>query len=463
MSAEQRAAAESMKENKMGVMPVNRLLVTMALPMIVSMLVQAMYNIVDSIFVSRICENALTAVSLAFPAQNLMIAIASGTGVGMNALLSRSLGAKDQSIANKAAEHGLFLAFCSYLAFLLFGLFGVRAFMASQTNDPEIISFGVTYLSIVCVISFGLFFQMTLERILQGTGRTFYTMITQSVGAVINIIFDPILIFGLFGAPKLGIAGAAIATVFGQVVACILALLFNIKKNSDVSFHLVGFRPQWRIIKLIYSVGLPSILMISISSVMTYGMNRILIAFSSTATAVLGVYFKLQSFIFMPIFGMNNGMVPIIAYNYGAQKPERITKTVKLAMMYAEIIMLAGLALFQLKPELLLRMFAASDQMIGIGSVALREISPSFLVAGICIIGSSSMQALGHGLFSMLISFGRQLVVLLPVAFLLAQTGQLNLVWLSFPIAEVASLVLTAVFLTHSYRKEIQPMMTGQK
>lgn len=464
MSAEQQGAmAPSPKENKMGVMPVNRLLVTMALPMIISMLVQAMYNIVDSIFVSRICENALTAVSLAFPAQNLMIAIASGTGVGMNALLSRSLGAKDQDTANKAAEHGLFLAFCSYLAFLLFGLFGVRAFMASQTSDPEIISFGVTYLSIVCIVSFGLFFQMTLERILQGTGRTFYTMITQSVGAIINIIFDPILIFGLFGAPKLGIAGAAIATVFGQVVACILALLFNIKKNPDVSFHLAGFRLQWRIIKMIYAVGLPSILMISISSIMTYGMNRILIAFSSTATAVFGVYFKLQSFIFMPIFGMNNGMVPIVAYNYGAQKPHRITKTVKLAMMYAEIIMLAGLAVFQLKPELLLRMFAASDQMLGIGSVALREISLSFLVAGICIIGSSAMQALGHGLFSMLISFGRQLVVLLPVAYLLAKTGELNLVWLSFPIAEVASLILTILFLLHSYRKEIHPMLENEE
>lgn len=447
------------RENKMGVMPVNKLLVTMALPMIVSMLVQAMYNIVDSIFVSRICEDALTAVSLAFPMQNLMIAVSSGTGVGMNALLSRSLGAKEFDNANEAARQGLFLAGCSYLAFLLFGIFGVRMFMRSQTDIEAIVDYGTTYLTIICLVSFGLFFQMTMERILQGTGRTMYSMISQTTGAVINIILDPILIFGLFGLPGLGIAGAAIATVFGQVVAGLLATWLNLHKNPDITLRLKGFRPRAQVIKRIYSVGLPSILMMSISSVMTYGMNRILIAFTSTATAVFGVYFKLQSFIFMPIFGMNNGMVPIVAYNYGARKPHRITKTIKLAMLYAECIMLAGFAVFQLKPDLLLRMFNASDEMIGIGVVALRAISLSFLLAGICIIGSSSLQALGHGVFSMLISFGRQLIVLLPAAYLLAQTGNLDLVWYSFPIAEIASLALTTTFLLRVYRRSIRPMI----
>lgn len=447
------------RENKMGVMPVNKLLVTMALPMIISMLVQAMYNIVDSIFVSRICEDALTAVSLAFPMQNLMIAVSSGTGVGMNALLSRSLGAKEFDNANEAARQGLFLAGCSYLAFLLFGIFGVRMFMRSQTDIEAIVDYGTTYLTIICLVSFGLFFQMTMERILQGTGRTMYSMISQTTGAVINIILDPILIFGLFGLPKLGIAGAAIATVFGQVVAGLLATWLNLHKNPDITLRLKGFRPRAQVIKRIYSVGLPSILMMSISSVMTYGMNRILIAFTSTATAVFGVYFKLQSFIFMPIFGMNNGMVPIVAYNYGARKPHRITKTIKLAMLYAECIMLAGFAVFQLKPDLLLRMFNASDEMIGIGVVALRAISLSFLLAGICIIGSSSLQALGHGVFSMLISFGRQLIVLLPAAYLLAQTGNLDLVWYSFPIAEIASLALTTTFLLRVYRRSIRPMI----
>ena len=447
------------RENKMGVMPVNKLLVTMALPMIVSMLVQAMYNIVDSIFVSRICEDALTAVSLAFPMQNLMIAVSSGTGVGMNALLSRSLGAKEFDNANEAARQGLFLAGCSYLAFLLFGIFGVRMFMRSQTDIEAIVDYGTTYLTIICLVSFGLFFQMTMERILQGTGRTMYSMISQTTGAVINIILDPILIFGLFGLPGFGIAGAAIATVFGQVVAGLLATWLNLHKNPDITLRLKGFRPRLQVIKRIYSVGLPSILMMSISSIMTYGMNRILIAFTSTATAVFGVYFKLQSFIFMPIFGMNNGMVPIVAYNYGARKPHRITKTVKLAMLYAECIMLAGFAVFQLKPDLLRCMFNASEEMMGIGVVALRVISLSFLLAGICIIGSSSLQALGHGLFSMLISFGRQLLVLLPAAYLLAQTGNLDLVWYSFPIAEIASLALTTTFLLRVYRKSIRPMI----
>ena len=447
----------------MGVMPVNKLLITMALPMIISMLVQAMYNIVDSIFVSRICEDALTAVSLAFPMQNLMIAVAAGTGVGMNALLSRSLGEKNQESANAAAKHGIFLALCSYLVFLLFGLIACGFFFRTQTDSTVIIRYGETYLSICCICSIGIFMQMNFERILQATGRTFYSMITQTVGAVINIILDPILIFGMFGMPEMGIAGAAVATVFGQIVASLLAIFFNIRFNTDVSLNFRGFRPQGRIIRQIYSVGIPSILMMSISSVMVYGMNRILLAFTSTATAVFGVYFKLQSFIFMPIFGMNNGMVPIVAYNYGAAKPDRILKTIKLAMTYAEAFMLIGLAAFQLIPDVLLSMFNASTDMLAIGEPALRTISWSFLVAGICIICSSTFQALGNGMYSLLVSFARQLVVLLPAAFLLSLTGNVNAVWWSFPIAEVASLTCSLLFLRRINRKILAPLYEVQK
>lgn len=455
--------AETVKqENKMGVMPVNKLLITMALPMIVSMLVQAMYNIVDSIFVSRICEDALTAVSLAFPVQNLMIAVASGTGVGMNALLSRSLGAKNQEAANNAAKNGVFLAICSYLVFFIFGLIACGFFFRTQTDNAVIVQYGETYLSICSVCSIGMFMQMTFERILQATGRTFYTMITQSVGAVINIIMDPILIFGLFGAPELGIAGAALATVFGQIVACILAIIFNIKVNTDISLNFRSFRPQGRIIQQIYSVGIPSILMMSISSVMVYGMNRILLAFTSTATAVFGVYFKLQSFIFMPIFGLNNGMVPIIAYNYGAAKPDRITKTIKLAMTYAEILMLVGLAAFQFIPDVLLGFFNASADMLAIGEPALRTISWSYLIAGICIISSSTFQALGNGIYSLLVSFARQLIVLLPAAYLLSMTGNVNAVWWSFPIAEIASLTCSVIFMRQINKKIFVPLREAQ-
>ncbi len=447
----------------MGVMPVNKLLITMALPMIISMLVQAMYNIVDSIFVSRICEDALTAVSLAFPMQNLMIAVGSGTGVGMNAVLSRSLGEQNQEAANTSAKHGVFLAVCSYLVFLVFGVTACGVFFHTQTDSTVITQYGKTYLSICCICSIGMFMQMTFERILQATGRTFYSMITQTVGAVINIIMDPILIFGMFGMPEMGIAGAAVATVFGQIVASLLAIFFNIRFNTDVSLNFRGFRPQGRIIRQIYSVGIPSILMMSISSVMVYGMNRILLAFTSTATAVFGVYFKLQSFIFMPIFGMNNGMVPIVAYNYGAAKPDRILKTIKLAMTYAEAFMLIGLAAFQLIPDVLLSMFNASTDMLAIGEPALRTISWSFLVAGICIICSSTFQALGNGMYSLLVSFARQLVVLLPAAFLLSLTGNVNAVWWSFPIAEVASLTCSLLFLRRINRKILAPLYEVQK
>ncbi|MGM9630820.1 MATE family efflux transporter [Butyricicoccus sp.] len=454
--------AETRQENKMGVMPVNKLLISMALPMIISMLVQALYNIVDSIFVSRICEDALTAVSLAFPVQNLMIAISSGTGVGVNALLSRSLGAKNQEAADKAAKNGIFLAICSYLVFLVLGLTACNLFFRTQTDSETIIAYGDTYLSICMICSFGMFVQMMFERLLQATGRTIYTMFTQGTGAIINIILDPILIFGMFGMPKLGIAGAAVATVTGQIIAGVMAVFFNFKFNTDVS--LKGkFRPSGRIIAQIYSVGIPSILMMSISSVMVYGMNRILIAFTSTATAVFGVYFKLQSFIFMPIFGMNNGMVPIIAYNYGACKPDRIKKTIALAMVYAECIMLAGLLVFKLKPDVLLSFFNASPEMLAIGEPALRTISWSFLVAGICIISSSTFQALGNGMYSLMISFGRQLVVLLPVAYLLSLTGNIHAVWWSFPIAEIASLALSLFFMYKVNKKIFIPLREMQQ
>lgn len=446
----------------MGVMPVNKLLISMALPMIISMLVQALYNIVDSIFVSRICEDALTAVSLAFPVQNLMIAISSGTGVGVNALLSRSLGAKNQETADKAAKNGIFLAICSYLVFLILGLTACNLFFRTQTDSATIIAYGDTYLSICMICSFGMFIQMMFERLLQATGRTIYTMFTQGTGAIINIILDPILIFGMFGLPKLGIAGAAVATVAGQIIASVMAVFFNFKFNTDVS--LKGrFRPSGHIIGQIYSVGIPSILMMSISSVMVYGMNRILIAFTPTATAVFGVYFKLQSFIFMPIFGMNNGMVPIIAYNYGACKPDRIKKTIALAMVYAECIMLIGLLVFKLKPDLLLSFFNASPEMLAIGEPALRTISWSFLVAGICIISSSTFQALGNGLYSLAISFGRQLVVLLPAAYLLSLTGNIHAVWWSFPIAEVASLALSLTFMYKINQKIFIPLRKMQR
>lgn len=446
----------------MGVMPVNKLLISMALPMIISMLVQALYNIVDSIFVSRICEDALTAVSLAFPVQNLMIAISSGTGVGVNALLSRSLGAKNQEAADKAAKNGIFLAICSYLVFLILGLTACNLFFRTQTDSATIIAYGDTYLSICMICSFGMFIQMMFERLLQATGRTIYTMFTQGTGAIINIILDPILIFGMFGLPKLGIAGAAVATVAGQIIASVMAVFFNFKFNTDVS--LKGrFRPSGHIIGQIYSVGIPSILMMSISSVMVYGMNRILIAFTPTATAVFGVYFKLQSFIFMPIFGMNNGMVPIIAYNYGACKPDRIKKTIALAMVYAECIMLIGLLVFKLKPDLLLSFFNASPEMLAIGEPALRTISWSFLVAGICIISSSTFQALGNGLYSLAISFGRQLVVLLPAAYLLSLTGNIHAVWWSFPIAEVASLALSLTFMYKINQKIFIPLRKMQR
>ncbi len=446
------------QENKMGTMPINKLLVSMSVPMIVSMLVQALYNIVDSMFVSKISENALTAVSLAFPAQNLLIAVAMGTGVGVNALLSKSLGQKNFKKANKTACNAVFLAACSYIVFALLGLFATHAFFTAQTTDAQIIDYGVHYLTICLVASFGIFGQATFEKLLQSTGKTFFTMITQGTGAIINIILDPIMIFGLCGFPKMGVSGAALATVTGQVIACIMALFFNLRKNTEIQLKIQGFRPDRHIISEIYSVGIPSIIMASIGSVMTFGMNKILIGFTTTATAVFGVYFKLQSFIFMPVFGLNNGMVPIVAYNYGAKKPDRIMKTVRLSILYAVSFMLIGLTVFMTIPDRLLGIFEASDYMLQIGIPALRTISLSFLFAGYGIISSSLFQALGHGMLSLYVSVLRQLVVLLPLAFLFARLGGLDYVWFSFPGAEIASVIFCTIFFRYIYKKEILPM-----
>ena len=446
---------EVREENKMGVMPVNRLLLTMSFPMMVSMLVQALYNVVDSIFVSRINENALTAVSLAFPLQTLMIALGGGMGVGVNAVLSKALGEKDYDRANKAAENGVFLACVNFMIFLLVGLFAVRPFYMSQTDDAQIVGYGCQYLTIVCCFGFGVYAQFIFERLLQSTGRTLYTMFTQGTGAIINIIMDPILIFGYFGFPKMGVAGAAAATVFGQIVAGIIALILNLKKNSDIRLHFKGFRPDPGMIGQIYVVGIPSIIMQAIGSLMTYCMNRILIVFTSTAAAVFGVYFKLQSFVFMPIFGLNNGMVPIVAYNYGAAKKDRLLKTVKLSVIYAVSIMIVGFLVFQIFPTQLFALFDASDTMLAIGVPALRTISISFLLAGFCIIEGSVFQALGNGVYSMLVSVARQLVVLIPVAYLLSRLGNVDYVWWAFPIAELMSLSMTVVFRIRMGKKVI--------
>ena len=447
-----------MEQNKMGVMPVNKLLISMSLPMMASMLVQALYNIVDSMFVARLSESALTAVSLAFPAQNLMIAVGTGTGVGINALISRSLGEKNKERANLMANNGLILYVISGIVFALFGLFGSEVFFKLQTDDPEIVRLGTDYLRICCLLSTAIFLQFGFERILQATGRTFYTMLTQGLGAIINIIMDPILIFGLFGVPAMGIKGAAIATVFGQVCAACLACWFNKKKNDDIVINPKKYHLQAHAVKTIYSIGVPSICMASIGSIMTFGMNKILIAFTSTAAAVFGVYFKLQSFIFMPVFGLNNGMVPIIGFNYGARKPDRLMATMKLATKYAMTMMTAGtIAFWALTPQLL-GIFNASEQMLEIGIPALRLISLSFLLAGFNIIRISTMQALGHGVISLIVSVLRQLFVLLPSAFIFSRVWGLNATWISFPIAEIAALFVTIYFWRKVYRNEIQPI-----
>mgnify|MGYP003272866223 FL=1 len=440
------------QENKMGTMPVNKLLISMSLPMIISMLVQAMYNIVDSVFVAQISENALTAVSLAFPLQNLMIAFAGGTAVGVNALLSRSLGEKNQDYVNQTAVNSVFIFLVTAVIFMIAGLTLSNLFFNVQTTNTEIVNAGTQYSMIVVGCSIGLFCQFLFERLLQATGRTLFTMVTQGLGAIINIILDPIFIFGLCGFPKMGVAGAALATITGQIIACLLALFFNLKFNHDIHFKFKRFRPNAHIVKQIYSVGIPSIIMQSIGSVMTFGMNTILITFSTTATAVFGVYFKLQSFVFMPVFGLNNGMIPIIAYNLGAKQKKRMFDTIKLAMIYATGMMIIGVIFFETIPQTLLGFFNASEAMIKIGTPALRIIAIHFIFAGFSIVCSATFQAVGKGTYSLLTSLIRQLLVLLPCAYVLSLTGNLDLIWLCFPIAEIFSAVTSFILMKRTRR-----------
>lgn len=435
------------KENKMGVMPVGRLIVTMSLPMMISMLVQALYNVVDSMFVSRVSENALTALSMAFPIQNLMIAVAAGLGVGLNAVLSRALGAKDEKGVRHAATSGVFMLLICAAVFMLAGMVVVRPFFMAQTDIAEIVEGGISYTSIVMMGSLGLFMQFLFERLLQSTGRTLHTMVSQATGAVINIILDPIMIFGYFGMPAMGVAGAALATIIGQWIAAGIGLYMNIRMNPEVSISMKGFRPHAATIRRILAIGIPSVIMQSIGSVMTFLMNQILIAFSSTAVAVFGVYFKLQSFVFMPVFGLNNGTVPIIAYNYGARRADRMTRTMRYGIGAAMVIMVLGTLLFHAIPDKLLAIFDASGEMMRIGMPALRIISLSFPIAGFCIGCSSVFQALGFSVYSMIVSLVRQLVVLIPCAYLIGRaTGNVTMIWWAFVAAELTSLLLTIVF-----------------
>lgn len=444
-----------MEGNKLGTMPISKLIWNMSLPIIVSMLVQALYNIVDSVFVSRICEQALTAVSLAFPAQNLMIGLATGTAVGVNALMGRALGAGEHERANHIATNGVFLAGVGFAICAILAAFFARMFFAAQTSIDYIVDNGATYLRICCCASLGLFTEIMFERLLQSTGRSILSMYTQGLGAIVNIILDPICIFVL----NMGVAGAAVATVIGQFCGCALALYFNLKKNHDIRLHFKGFRPHWKIIGQIYAIGLPSVVMVAIGSVMTFCMNKILIAYHSakeTAATAFGIYFKLNSFIFMPIFGLNNGVVSIIAYNYGAQHRRRMTETIKRSTIYASCIMLLGMSIFLSIPGTLLKIFDATDTLLAVGVPALRIISLSFCMAGASIALTSAFQALGKSLYSMIISIIRQLVFLVPLAYILARygasIGNNDLVWWSYPIAEIAALTVSLLFFRHMYK-----------
>lgn len=445
-------------ENKMGVMPIGKLLINMALPMIISMLVQALYNVVDSIYVSQISENAVTALSLAFPIQNLQIGFAVGIGVGVNALLSKSLGQKDQENANFAAGNGAVIMVIATIAFMIFGVVGVEPFFRIQTDVPATLEASITYTRICSIGCLGVFISILCERLLQSTGRTIYTMITQSFGAIINIILDPILIHGQLGLPAMGIAGAAWATIIGQWASAILGIIFNLTCNPEVHLHPKYFRLRGKTVAPILTVGIPSVVMNGIGSVMTFGMNQILQGFRETATSVFGVYFKLQSFFFMPLFGLNNATISIIAYNYGARRPERIMKTLKISSISALTLMITGMLIFQFAPELLLSMFNPSQDFMTMGCAALRTISFAFPIAAVCIALSASFQALGNGIYSTIISLARQLIVLLPAAYLLSLSGDVNLVWWSYPIAEIISGALTFYFFLRIYRQRIKPL-----
>lgn len=447
---------ENRKENKMGVMPIPKLLVSMSVPIMASMMIQALYNVVDSIFVAKVSEDALTSVSLAFPLQTLLIAVSVGTAVGVNALLSRKLGEKNYDDANAIAGNGMFLALASSVAAVLFVLFGgVKIFFSAFVGEGDIMNMGVSYTSIVVGASVGLFVSVTGERLLQATGLTIHTMISQMVGAITNIILDPIMIFGIFGFPKLGVTGAAVATVCGQLVSMVLNIVFNIKYNKDIKLELKHLKPIGRIIGEIYAIGLPAIFMQAIGSVMTFGMNKILIVFSQTAVSVFGIYFKLQSFIFMPIFGLTNGMMPIVGFNYGARNRDRVISTIKLATILSVSIMAVGVVIFQCFPEFLLKMFDASEQMMTIGTTALRIISSHFVFAGVSIILSSTFQAFGKGIYSLIMSLIRQLLVLLPSAYILGTMISLDALWFSFLIAEVVALLLASGLFVRLYRNVI--------
>ncbi len=451
-------AQEIIQENKMGTMPVGKLLANMALPMALSMLVQALYNVVDSIYVSQISDSAVTALSLAFPIQNLQIGFAVGVGVGVNSLLSKSLGERNQEAVNKTAGNGLVMMAIVTALFMLFGIFGVRPYYTMQSDVAATVEGGIAYTRICCLFVAGSFLQILCERLLQSTGRTVYSMITQSVGAIANIVLDPVFIFGWFGLPAMGIAGAAVATVIGQWLGALTGLYFNLRRNPDVQFARKYIRLDREIAGSILTVGVPAMIMNGIGSVMTFGMNQILQGFSETATAVFGIYFKLQSFFFMPVFGLNGATISIVAYNYGARKPERITKVLKLAAGAALTLMLAGLLVFQVYPDILLDMFNPTEAFLQIGRVCLRTISWSFPIAALGIVLSASFQALGNGVYAAITSLCRQLVVLLPVAYLMSLTGNVNLVWLAFPIAEVFSGALNIALYLRIYQKRIAPM-----
>ena len=453
----------SRSENKMGTMAENRLLLSISVPMMISMLVQALYNIVDSMFVARVSEDAFIAVSLTYPIQVFMIAVSVGTGIGINALLSRSLGEKDLETANRTANIGIFLNFVSAIGFALIGFFFSTAFFEMQVDVPAIIRDGRDYMFYTCVFSLGCFGQIVFSRLLQSTGKTMQSMVIQLVGAIINIVLDPILIFGLCGFPAMGVKGAAIATVIGQTLAMLLGWYLNVKYNKEIHLSFRAMKPTASIVKQIYKVGIPSIIMQTTASLMSFAFNSLLLRFTSTAVGVFNAYFKIQGFFFMPVFGLNNGIVSIVAYNFGARKPDRIIKTTKLSLIYAMAILTLGFAIFQFFPAQLLGIFQASEEMLAIGTVAFRLISPCFLIAGFVIVCSSVLQAMGWGFSSMIISLVRQLVVLVPVAYLLAMTGKLDLVWLSFPCAELVAGVLALVYFLRLYRKVIVPMKGSAK
>ena len=453
---------ETVQENKMGVMPVGKLLVNMALPMIISMLVQALYNIVDSVYVSQVSESAVTALSLAFPVQNMQIGFAVGVGVGVNALLSQSLGRKDQESVNWAAGQGVFLALVATALFMLFGFFGVRPYYTMQSTVAETVEGGIAYTSICCIFTVGIFIQVLCERLLQATGRAMQTMILQGTGAIINIILDPVFIHGWWGMPKMGVAGAAVATVIGQCTGAVLGIYLNLRHNPEVQLHVKFMKPNWKVIAPILEVGIPSVVMNGIGSVMNFGMNQILQGFNEVATGVFGIYYKLQSLFFMPLFGINNATISILAYNYGARKPKRIVHTLKLATAVAVCIMLVGLAVFQLFPQALLGIFNPTEEFLAIGVKALRILCLPFPVAAICISLGASFQALGKGSYSTVVSLCRQLIVLLPAAYLLSLTGDVNNVWWSFPIAEVMSALVTGLLFAKLYRQKVKPLFADK-